>query len=262
MAGDVNIRELNEEEKNYRGIVELLQEAGELSNDDVAKQLHPVLFSEEAIQANAARNKRILDAVKQFGESILQAGVAEEPAQWSAEVLQAAQVKCRSAIDAFRGTLQATLNDVIASGYVFDTSILHQAMTWFEQKNNLDRFGGWWTLVSDIFWVNGIGSLQCVASSRDAQVCRKGIGYVVDERSLPARDLKSEDGTSLFSLTPSRLGQDFFLGYYGRGARGAEGRPRGRTARAPRALGILWRAKTAALQNLCSGRTRNLRAGV
>ena len=63
--------------------------------------------------------------------------------------------------------------------------------------------------------MNGIGSLQCVASSRDAQVCRKGIGYVVDERHMPERGLKNADGSSLFSLTSSRLGVDFFLGYYG-----------------------------------------------
>ena len=215
MSGDVNIRELKEEEKQHRGIVELLQEAGKLSKDDVAKQLQPVLFSTDAIEANAARNERIFAAVKQFGESILQAGIAEEPAQLSAEVLQPAQVKYQSAIDAFRATLQATLNDVITSGYVFDTSILHQAMTWFEQENNLDRFGGWWTLASDVFWVNGIGSLQCVASSRDAQVCRKGIGDVVDNYQMPERGLKNADRSSLFSLTSSRLGLDFFLGYYG-----------------------------------------------
>ena len=214
MAGDVNIRELSEEEKNHRGIVERLREAGNLSAEDVAKQLHPVLFSEEAMQANAARNKRILDAVKQFGESILQT-VIEEPARWSETALKAAQEKCQLAINAFQTTLQNTFKDVITSGYLFDISILHEAMVWLETKENLDRFGSWWQLKSDIFWVNGIGSLQSITAARDAQVVRAGIGNVVDGRALPARDLKNEDGPSLF-LPSSRLGLDFFLGYVGR----------------------------------------------
>ena len=48
------------------------------------------------------------------------------------------------------------VNEIITSGYVFDISILDQATLWFEDKENLDRFGGLWTLKSDVFWVNGI----------------------------------------------------------------------------------------------------------
>ena len=218
MAGDVNLRELKEEEKQHRGIVELLQEAGNLSKDNVAKQLHPVLFSEEAIKANEARNKRIQAAVEHFAEGIFQAEIAKEPAEWSVELFQAAQKKCALAINTFRATLQTTLNDVIVSGYVFDTSILHQAMTWFEQKNNLDRFGGWITLASDVFWVNGIGSLQCALSSRDAQVCHRGIIDVAQDRILPPRDFKTKYASSFSSSFVSyRPGLDSFISSHGFG---------------------------------------------
>ena len=212
MAGDVNLRELKEEEKQHRGIVELLQEAGNLLNDDVAKQLHPVLFSEAAIKANEARNEYILTALKQFAESILQTVEFE---QSSTQALLVGLKKCELAINTFRATLQSTFNDVVMSGYVFDTRILHQAMAWFEQKNNLDRFGGWWTLATDIFWVNVIGTLQCIASSRDAQVYRKGMSFIVDGHQMPERSLENAFGYS-FLLSTSDLGVYVFLGGIGK----------------------------------------------
>ena len=221
MAGDVNIRELKEGEKQHRGIVELLQEAGNLSSDDVAKQLHQVLFSEKAIKANEARNERILAAVERFGDGILQTGIAmvsaEIEVQWPTEVFQAVKKKCEPAFNAFRATLQATVNDVVVSGYVFDTSILHQAMTRFQKKNNLVRFAESRTLASDVFWLNGIGLLQCILSSRDAQVGCKGISFAVKQGGIPERYLENTDSSLLFdSSATTGLGVDFYFGYYGK----------------------------------------------
>ncbi len=78
----------------------------------------------------------------------------------------------------------------------------------------LKRFGGWSSLISDLVWVNGYGSLQYVASACDAHIHRKGIGSVVDSGVVPARTLKNSDGSTYFSPV-SRLGLDFYLGYYG-----------------------------------------------
>src|SRR5262249_25518443 len=70
MAGDFDLKNRVKEEKN-RGLVERLQLAGQLSDEEVAEQLREVLTSKEAIAENEKRNQRIFAAIKAFGEDLI-----------------------------------------------------------------------------------------------------------------------------------------------------------------------------------------------
>lgn len=211
MAGDFNLKKNAAE--NDDGMVERLTKAGGVSKEEVAKQLHAVLFSEEAKKENEQRNKRILAALIEFAENIIQTDLIGN----NFEEFKEAQAKYQLYINKFREALMPDPNEVITSGFIFDSQILFEAAKWFEDKKNLDRFGGWRKLKSDLFWINGFGSLQNVVSARDAHVIREGIGNVVDEGRLPGRSLKNTDGSSYFynSSARKRLGVDFYLGYFG-----------------------------------------------
>jgi hypothetical protein len=221
MAGDVNLREKKTEEKEDHGAVELLAQAAGLTKDEVTDQLFPVLFSEGAKKENETRKQRVLTVLIKFAESILKRK-AELPTKWHMiEEFKAAQAKCQPEIDKLRNDLlRIVSNQIIISGYILDSQIFVDLTQWFEKPENLKRFdgwwslNGWWSLISDLFWVNGYGLLQYVAAARDAQVCHAGIGPVVNDRLLPARSLKNSDGSSHFDSS-SKLGLDFFLGYYG-----------------------------------------------
>lgn len=113
---------------------------------------------------------------------------------------------------------------------------------------DLTGFGGWWTIISDVFWVNGMGKLQSKLSSRDAQITNAGIGYVVDDGRIPPRSLVNRNGLTYFFNSSSMLGRDFYLGYFGRGITEW---PRSWYAGARR-----WRT---ALENLCRAKTSALR---
>jgi hypothetical protein len=203
IAGDMDLKEGIQDEKD-RGMVERLIAASNLSKEEVANQLE-CITSIKAKQINEKRNQRILSAIIRFGEAIIESKADNK----SFETYQA---HCKPLIDQLEKDLQPDSKDVVNKGYVFDPKILHDAMKWFE--DNVKRFGGWWSNKSDVFWVNGIGKLQSRLSSRDAQVIRAGIGDLVDNERLPARTLNNSDGLSYFFNTTSRLGKDFYLGYY------------------------------------------------
>ncbi|MHB1949309.1 MAG: hypothetical protein ACYCQI_14475, partial [Gammaproteobacteria bacterium] len=113
-------------------------------------------------------------------------------------------------------------NEIITCGFVFDPAILERAAKRFEENVN-KCFGGWWSLQTDVFWVNGFGKLQGRLSSRDAQVVCAGIGRFVDDGRMPPRSFNNSDGTFNFLDPRSRLGLDFFLGYYGNAVHGLRG---------------------------------------
>jgi hypothetical protein len=239
MAGDVNLRKKTAKEKDH-GLVELLAEAGKLSQEEVANQIHAVLFTEEAQQKNKERKQLVIDALVAFANNIIAANL---PASWNTiEEFKAAQAKSQPYIDTFRKALLPDPNEVITSGYIFDPDILVKTAEWFENKENIERLGGWWSLKSDLFWVNGFGSLQGATSARDAQVIREGIGNVVDDKNLPPRTLKNSDGSSYFFDAASRLGWDFFVGYFA-------GRPR--LVSAGRGAGGAWKTYVEQKQQHC-----------
>lgn len=86
---------------------------------------------------------------------------------------------------------------------------------------NLNRFGGWWSIVSDVFWVNGFGQLQSLLSSRDKDVAHHGIGKVVDSKEIPPRGSCSLEGISYINSS-SGCGVSHLLGYYGLRAQDAD----------------------------------------
>ena len=190
MAGDVDLQEGIRKEKN-RGLVERLKLAGRLPDEEVKEQLEAVLTSKEAIEANEKRNNRVLDVIKAFGEGIIQ-----KANEYKGNNFAEFQTLCQPVIDQLEKELTPNPNEVITLGYIFDPKILQLTAEWFEK--NVHRFGGWWSIQSDVFWVNGFGLLQSNLSSRDAQVIRPGIGHLVNSKIMPARTLNNADGTSYF----------------------------------------------------------------
>ncbi|HSW71633.1 MAG TPA: hypothetical protein VLH77_06640 [Gammaproteobacteria bacterium] len=249
MAGDVGLKPgiVKGEEQ---GAVESLIAVAGLSRDEVAEQLK-VLTSEEAIRENEARNQQILKAIKRFGEGII---ALESKGDDSLEQFQA---KCQPLIDQLEKDLRPDANRVLISGYIFDPMILKETLDWYD--TNFNRFSDW--SQRDVFIINGYGKLQAQLSSRDAQVVRDGIGPAVDRGKIPPRTLNNADGSSYFYNPQSRLGIDFFVGYYGGGAGRAGGdvrrRPGGRRvgklmSNKNSSLARLMRPQAQAKQNRCS----------
>ena len=247
LAGDVDLQEGIQEEKK-RGLVERLAAVGQLAPEKVKEQL-AVITSRKAIAENEKRNKRVLDAIKAFGEGILL-----KAREYKGNNVAEFQTLCQSVIDQLEKELTPNPNEVITLGYAFDLKILQQAAEWFAK--NVSRFGGWRSIQSNVFWVNGFGLLQSNVSSRDAQVIRNGIGILVDDKIIPPRSLNNFDDSSYFYNSSSRLGRDFYLGYYG------SVEPWGTRCGQASGLANLWRAKTRALQNLCNIRTIQNKASV
>src|SRR3990167_5509031 len=178
LAGDVDLQEGIQEEKK-RGLVERLAAVGQLAPEKVKEQL-AVITSRKAIAENEKRNKRVLDAIKAFGEGILL-----KAREYKGNNVAEFQTLCQSVIDQLEKELTPNPNEVITLGYAFDLKILQQAAEWFAK--NVSRFGGWRSIQSNVFWVNGFGLLQSNVSSRDAQVIRNGIGILVDDKIIPPR---------------------------------------------------------------------------
>jgi len=221
IAGDVDLKADIKEEKDRGAVERLIIAAGHLSQEEqeeIDQQLE-VVIGNEAQDKNDARNKKIVDRLIQFGEDIIRKGQEYKgDKKYTDKNFQTFQASCQSLIDKFEEDLQLTTKAVITSGQVFDPKILQTVAEWFE--TNAKRFGGWWTLQSDVFDVNGFGTLQRLLSARDAHVVRAGIGRLVDNGIVPPRQLANADGSSHFN-TDSRLGRDFSLDYYGRPARAA-----------------------------------------
>ena len=62
---------------------------------------------------------------------------------------------CQPVIDQLEKALQPDPQSVIRLGFIFDVKIRRDAEKWF--SDNVARFGGWWSNLSDVFFVNGIG---------------------------------------------------------------------------------------------------------
>jgi len=107
---------------------------------------------------------------------------------------------------------------------------------------NLDRFGGWWTIASDVFWVNGFGQLQPKLSERGKDVVHHGIVPVVDRKEIPVRGARSPEGVSKVNSS-SGCGRSFFLGGYGRREACGRGIVRVRASRRASLLGKLMSSK-------------------
>lgn len=84
---------------------------------------------------------------------------------------------------------------------------------------NLNRFGGWWSIVSDVFWVNGFGQLQPKLSARGKDVAHHGIGPVVGSKEIPARGSSCTLLGISYINSSSGCGVSHFLGYFGSRAR-------------------------------------------
>ncbi len=235
MAGDVDLKPgiVKEEEQ---GVVERLIAVAGLSSEEVAEQLK-VVTSEEAIRENEARNQQILGAIKRFGEGIIALESKDD------DSLEQFQAKCQPLIDQLEKDLRPDPKPVITLGYIFDPKILKEMFSWYEA--NFNHFGNW--SKRNVFMVNGYGKLQANLSSRDAQVVRRGIDLFINNPEIPVRTLNNEDGSSYFYNSQSRLGIDFYLGYFR-----CEPQTRAAAACSSR-LELLCRTKTAVLQNVCNG---------
>ncbi|MHB1947505.1 MAG: hypothetical protein ACYCQI_05265 [Gammaproteobacteria bacterium] len=243
MSGDVNLQSGLLDESTW-GLVERLAKLGKLSNAEVAEQLK-VVTSPEAKAINEKRIERVLKALANFEEGIL-----KKRAEYKGNDIKEFQTMCQAVFDKFDEALTSLSNEIITCGFVFDPAILERAAKRFEENVN-KCFGGWWSLQADVFWVNGFGKLQCRLSSRDAQVVCAGIGCFVDDGRMPPRTFNNSDDTFNFLDPRSRLGLDFFLGYYGV----AHGRTRGRMlGDRTEVYNSYVEKKATALQSLCNVR--------
>ncbi|MHB1949703.1 MAG: hypothetical protein ACYCQI_16515 [Gammaproteobacteria bacterium] len=215
MSGDVNLKSGLLDEKTW-GLVERLAKLGKLTDAEVAEQLK-VVTSPEAKAINEKRIERVLKAFVNFEE-----GIFKKRAEYQGKNFEEFQKMCQPIFDDLDKALTSPPNEIITCGFVFDPVILQRAASRFER--NL-RFNGWWSLEAYIFWVNGFGKLQGKLSSRDAQMICAGIAYFVDDRRMPPRSFTNFNGTFNFLDPRSRLGLDFFLGYYGSGPAGAVREP-------------------------------------
>jgi hypothetical protein len=199
MAGDVDLKESILDEHD-RGVVERFIAISNLSKEEVANQLQ-CITSSKAKKINERRKEKILSAIKQFGEAVIDSESSDN------ESFATYQARCKPLIDQLEKDLQPDTKNVMNMGLIFDPIILSDAIVWFKEK--LGKFGGWWSNNSSVFWVNGIGKLQSRVSSRDAQVLILSISCLVESGILPVRTLKN----FVFYNENSQLGREFYLGY-------------------------------------------------
>ncbi|HSW48194.1 MAG TPA: hypothetical protein VLG67_03880, partial [Candidatus Saccharimonadales bacterium] len=138
MAGDVNLKPNISNEKDCGLVERLISAAGDyMTPEKVAEQLK-CINSDEAIDANNKRVQRYLDIIKKFGNTLCEGKVTKE-----------------EAIAQLEKELFEERSKAVNAGFIFDPRILHDTAQWFEE--NVNRFDGWNTPKSSVFWVNGFG---------------------------------------------------------------------------------------------------------
>lgn len=236
IGGDVDIKPDLKEIK-HRGAAERFALAGKLSKQQIEEQ-DQVLTSDEAKDTDAIRSSRTIDIMKKFGKDVL----AVRPKDVEFKKFQGTH--CKTLIDDLEtDLLRDAKEEVVMMGKLFDGPlILGKVETWYDENEKYFNLNQDW-----VFGSNGYGTIQFILSARDGHVERPGFGRFVDGE-MPPRTLKNPDGTSHFGRPSSRLGRDFYIGYYGAAGRGRR-----------RACGTYWcgsreeflcQTKTAALQNL------------
>lgn len=138
IAGDVDLKAGIQDEKE-RGLVERIANITKLSQEDIALQLQ-VVTSKEAKQANQNRNKRILDAVKRFGEGIIAKRNEYKDYEDSAfekHMKEAFPISYMPLIEQFEKDLTPDLKEETTLGYIFDPTVLIEAADWFEYGYDL-----------------------------------------------------------------------------------------------------------------------------
>lgn len=206
MAGDVDLIDDIADAKN-QGAVRKLIEVSDLSRSEVIEQLK-CITSEEAKQKNKERNQRILNAMIKFASAII-----SEEKKCSDKRLHVFQRHCQAHITELEKDLQPDPNEIMTAGFIFDPKVLYLAAEWF--KKHIQDFDDWYSVVSDVFWINGWGKLQDKLLARDAHIIRAGIAKLFDG-VIPPRSMDVRDGeTSDIFNTTACLGVDYCLGNYG-----------------------------------------------
>lgn len=204
MAGDFDLKRDIQDNKEH-GLVERIAAIANLTSNEIALRVQ-VITTPEAKVANMRRNRRIVKAVKRFGEGLME---HETNKYHSFQDLKRFQNKYEPAINRLKEDLIIDTNKIITLGYIFDPRILQLAVSYFNR--NANRFGGWsGSSRSDVFWINGIGLLQSKSSSRDAQAIRAGMGNLFEKGRIPIRRLE------FFYNSTLGLGEDAFYDGYGR----------------------------------------------
>jgi len=212
MAGDADLK-TNITEENKKGMVERLIKAGDLSKEEIIEQLKCVT-SFEAELANEVRNRRVLAAIKKFGNDL------SEIKTGSNESFEEFQLRCKYNIDQLEAGLKSANENVITAGYIFDIAILQKSIKWY--KENLEKLNGYWSYQSDIFWVKAFGKLQTNLSFSDAVIIERGVGHWNSNQTIPAR--------SLNNTTRLEIGLSTYIGYFEPKKAGDGGFPGARAA--------------------------------
>lgn len=238
MLGDVNLTTKKEsEEKKDNGAVELFAKAAGLTDDEVAHQLFPVLFSKEAKKESEERKQRVLNVFREFEKNIFKKKV-HLPARWflpysesdySRQEFEEAKTRCRPEINKLRkDLLDVVSNQTVKSGYILDYHIIDEFVECYVKMESIVHFGTTTSLIADLIWMNSYSFLQYVAAARDAHIHREGTHFVVngydggelrrtiDAKEIPARTLKNNDGSSFFDDSLFHKVGDVYIGFAGR----------------------------------------------
>lgn len=200
MAGDVNLNPGIHDEKEL-GLVERLQIAGKLSNEEVRDQLE-VITGCEAKQENEKRNQLVIMAMDKFMNRILQVKTYEN------EDFKKFKMRCKPFVVQLEKDLQFITNLKITSGYIFDPEVICKVAQEFESK--VKSFGGWFSVHTGVFRVSGFGMLQKYLSVRDAEVAEIGMINYIEKHQIPPRELNP----GRYDCS-SGLGYDYYFDYDG-----------------------------------------------
>lgn len=203
IGGDIDIKPDLKEIK-HRGAAERFALAGNLTKQQIEEQ-DQVLKSVEARDADELRSSRSINIMKKFGKDIL----AVRPKD--VEFAKFQGTHCKKLInDLEADLLRDAKEEVVMVGKIIDGPlIIGKVMTWFDENDKDFNLNQDW-----VFGIDGYGTLQFILSARDGHVARPGIGRFVDLGEMPARTLKNSDGSSHFFRPASKLGRDFYIGYY------------------------------------------------
>lgn len=158
MTGDIGLS------NNDDGLLGKLAIAGGLSKQDIASLLHEI-FSEEADVTSNKRKKVYQDALNNLVNSF--SGIDPDVKNYTFE--NAIDMGgCNNLITQYRKNVSPKNNETITTGFIFDLETIYFAMMLYQ--NNKSSLGSLGSAFTTIFFLNGIGTLQSLASDHDRRL--------------------------------------------------------------------------------------------
>lgn len=200
-----------------------------MSPQEVHQQLD-VIIGDAAKSANENRNKRILNVMHAFWDSIFGSDADDNISEFKTDLspedsyqeyvkeIKKFDDRCLSKIDQFEKNLKHPPDEVIQVGYRCDPIVLHHIVQWFLDK----RVHQLRILLQkdsihvahhklDVFLINAIGKVQkFLLSTRDSEAFYRGIPNFLEQKGICLREFKDEYYCHPAGKT-FRLSSDYFL---------------------------------------------------